>query len=158
MLVNATLYIHSVIKILQEYFVRIVYIHNSQKVEFKEDLISVGDTPVSKNLIIRINAPPSRQPLVKGERLVRIEVSAAIVAVVFFYYSQSRPNITGMRSLRVCKHRFRLLRYHHPQRLKIRQVPQRVGCATAARVQNRSNTGASDKQSLCDRHHPKKIE
>ena len=98
---NATRYIHSVIKILQEYFVRIVYIHNPQKVEFKEDLISVGDTPVSKNLIIRINAPPSRQPLVKGERLVRIEVSAAIVAVVFFYYSQSGPNITGMRNLRV---------------------------------------------------------
>ena len=31
-----------------------------------------------KLLIIRIDAPLSRQPLVKGERLVRFEVSAAM--------------------------------------------------------------------------------
>ena len=31
-----------------------------------------------KKLVIRINAPLSRQPLVKGERLVRSEVSAAM--------------------------------------------------------------------------------
>ena len=34
-----------------------------------------------KKLEIRINAPLSRQPLVKGERLVRGEVSAAIPIV-----------------------------------------------------------------------------
>jgi hypothetical protein len=65
-------------------------------VEFTNNPISVGDTPDSKNLIIRINAPPSRQPLVKGERLVRIEVSAAMGTIPLFDYSQSGPNITGM--------------------------------------------------------------
>ena len=33
---------------------------------------------VPKKLVIRISAPLSRQPLVKGERLVRYEVSAAM--------------------------------------------------------------------------------
>tara|TARA_B100001142_G_scaffold1168_1_gene1202 strand:+ start:761 stop:991 length:231 start_codon:yes stop_codon:yes gene_type:complete len=38
----------------------------------------VGAEPRKKLLIIRIDAPLSRQPLVKGERLVRFEVSAAM--------------------------------------------------------------------------------
>ena len=40
----------------------------------------VGNKSLQK-LISRINAPLSRQPLVKGERLVRGEVSAAIPIV-----------------------------------------------------------------------------
>ena len=39
---------------------------------------SVGAEPRKKFYIIRIEAPLSRQPLVKGERLVRYEVSAAM--------------------------------------------------------------------------------
>ena len=38
----------------------------------------VGVTPLQK-LAIRIDAPRSRQPLVKGERLIRYELSAAMV-------------------------------------------------------------------------------
>ena len=40
-------------------------------------ILFVGNKSLQK-LISRINAPLSRQPLVKGERLVRGEVSAAI--------------------------------------------------------------------------------
>ena len=39
----------------------------------------VGAEPRKKLYCIRIDAPLSRQPLVKGERLVRIEVSAAML-------------------------------------------------------------------------------
>ena len=44
--------------------------------------------------IIRIGAPLSRQPLVKGERLVRFEVSAAIPRKVApdILYSSPHPN------------------------------------------------------------------
>ena len=38
----------------------------------------VGAEPRKKLYVIRIDAPLSRQPLVKGERLVRFEVSAAM--------------------------------------------------------------------------------
>ena len=40
--------------------------------------MTVGAKPRKKFDIIRIDAPLSRQPLVKGERLVRFEVSAAM--------------------------------------------------------------------------------
>ena len=43
-------------------------------------ILFVGNKSLQK-LISRINAPLSRQPLVKGERLVRGEVSAAIPIV-----------------------------------------------------------------------------
>jgi len=39
----------------------------------------VGAEPRKKLYVIRIDAPLSRQPLVKGERLVRFEVSAAML-------------------------------------------------------------------------------
>ena len=39
--------------------------------------ILLGENPY-KNCEIRIDAPLSRQPLVKGERLIRYEVSAAL--------------------------------------------------------------------------------
>ena len=38
-------------------------------------------TESPQKLVSRINAPLSRQPLVKGERLVRGEVSAAILNI-----------------------------------------------------------------------------
>ena len=41
------------------------------------DTLCWGRTP-QKNYSTRIDAPSSRQPLVKGERLIRYEVSAAI--------------------------------------------------------------------------------
>ena len=41
------------------------------------------DPKARKNSEIRIDAPLSRQPLVKGERLVRCEVSAAMLSTNF---------------------------------------------------------------------------
>ena len=41
-------------------------------------LFVIGVEPLKKFVCIRIDAPRSRQPLVKGERLIRIELSAAI--------------------------------------------------------------------------------
>ena len=41
------------------------------------------DPKARKNSEIRIDAPLSRQPLVKGERLVRFEVSAAMSWFLF---------------------------------------------------------------------------
>ena len=41
-------------------------------------IVKFGKRISIKKLFIRIDAPLSRQPLVKGERLVRDEVSAAI--------------------------------------------------------------------------------
>ena len=46
-----------------------------------QQLVQRTNRSVQK-LLIRIIAPPSRQPLVKGERLVRIEVSAAMESVI----------------------------------------------------------------------------
>ena len=42
----------------------------------------------SKNSTIRIDAPLSRQPLVKGERLVRSEVSAAMKIICVFSHRE----------------------------------------------------------------------
>ena len=39
---------------------------------------AVGAKPLKKFISIRIDAPRSRQPLVKGERLIRFELSAAM--------------------------------------------------------------------------------
>ena len=39
----------------------------------------IGVEPLKKFVCIRIDAPLSRQPLVKGERLIRYELSAAMV-------------------------------------------------------------------------------
>ena len=44
-------------------------------------IVKFGKRISIKKLFIRIDAPLSRQPLVKGERLVRSEVSAAMLPV-----------------------------------------------------------------------------
>jgi len=57
-------------------------------------IVTVGAEPRKKLLLIRIDAPLSRQPLVKGERLVRFEVSAAIVRIAIRHRLPFSPHPT----------------------------------------------------------------
>ena len=57
---------------------RCAALNNTEHPPFGEFRVELS---LREKFISRISAPPSRQPLVKGERLVRTEMSAAMIII-----------------------------------------------------------------------------